>query len=210
MPSHGRARGRQLTRDLIVTDSHRLPHEPRLCELIFAAFRLADIQIARRRRGNVCAECDTPQSTPAHLDHTEGCRTGRVLRLLTRLAEESTTLPHPDERRTAGSELTLDSVSAADEDRPPLTQDAARLLAGTEYSEPWELDSIGDVRDAHGRMVVNQIGAELAGVEEETEFLGRIVACVNFCAGKATDELVAAVLLRVPEPIAAAPAGPMQ
>jgi hypothetical protein len=126
MLSHGRARGLQLTGDPLVTDSRRLPHEPRICELIFAASHLADIQIARRRTGNVCAECDTPQTTPAFLDHTAVCRTGRVLRLLDQLRKDSTTLPHHDERRTAGSELTLEPC-AAGEDRPHMQPPAPSL-----------------------------------------------------------------------------------
>jgi hypothetical protein len=99
-----------------VPDSRRLPYEPQLCELIFAARDLSKHQIKQRRTGDQCSECETRQSTRAFLEHKPGCKAGRVLRALDKICKESPSLPH-HERRTASSELTLEPC-AAGEDRP--------------------------------------------------------------------------------------------
>ena len=65
------------------------------------------------------------QTTAACLDHTAVCYAGRVLRLLDKIRKDSPSLPH-HERRTAGSELTLEPC-AAGEDRPHMPPPAPSL-----------------------------------------------------------------------------------
>ncbi len=109
-------------------DSRRLlPYEPQVCELIFAARDLSKHQIKRRRTGDQCSECETQQSTRDFLEHKPGCKAGRVLRALDEIIRKnSPSLPHHDERRTAGSELTLEPC-AAGEDRPHMQPPAPSL-----------------------------------------------------------------------------------
>jgi hypothetical protein len=116
-----------------VPDSRRLPYEPQLCDLIFAARDLSKYQIKQRRTGDQCSECETRQSTRAFLEHEPGCKTGRVLRALSKIIDLST-LPHHDERRTAGSELTPEPC-AAGEDRPHMQPPAPSLSPALVWGE---------------------------------------------------------------------------
>lgn len=48
-----------------------------------------------------------------------------------------------------------------------------------DYGEPWEVDSARGVRDESGWIICYPFGSK----EEEQKMAGRIVACVNACAG---------------------------
>jgi hypothetical protein len=76
------------------------------------------------------------------------------------------------------------------------------------FQEPWTYGDDRVVRDAAGRQVTDQVGAILSGHEEEDEFMQRIVACVNFCAGFSTEYLEEYVASREPGAVLAeSPAG---
>ena len=68
----------------------------------------------------------------------------------------------------------------------------------TGFQEPWAYGDDRAVRDGAGRQVTHQVGAILSGLEEEDDFMQRIVACVNYCAGLSTECLEESVALRRP------------
>jgi len=143
-------------------DSRRLSRDACLAELIFAARALAQNQITRLR-GTEELVCSLPE-----------CRTKQTTPDL---------LEHTDNCAAGRVFRALDGLLSL----PTLST----LGGAAVFHEPWSLDGIGVVRDGLGRMVTDQIGAELSGVDEDTAFMRRIVACVNHCAGMRTEDLEA-------------------
>src|ERR1700751_2887931 len=87
-PAAPRSR-RPRSRPLATEGSSRLPdirllspYEPQLCELLFAAHHLAVNQIIPVEDRRRCDECRINQTSPAGVDHTAECYTGRVLKLI--------------------------------------------------------------------------------------------------------------------------------
>jgi len=61
--------------------------------------------------------------------------------------------------------------------------------------EPWRMDmdlasdTTGQILDGRGVVVVDPYGSTLEEFSEEARYMRRIVACVNACAGVATEAL---------------------
>lgn len=157
-------------------------------ELILAANRLASVQITEPRDGwpAICHECGGMRFHRSQIVHRDDCRAGGVDRILVAMRDKTFT-PQPRKETRAHQDA---GAAAAGETRPQaqpfLVVDAA--AAGL-YGEPWALDNGGAVHDAAGNTIAEPVGCELVE-PDDIRAMERIVACVNFCNGVATEDLL--------------------
>jgi|SRR5579885_984777 hypothetical protein len=146
-----------------------------LTQLLFASRDLAHHQFSRRIFSSeiICIECRTPQINSEHLEHSEWCRTGRVIRVLSTLLA----LPiHQFKERSASRTISSEPAVVAVEEQP------RSLPYLVTCGEPWSVNEEGEIYDVHGQLVVDPYGSELVEVDT-LAVMQRIVDCVNSCAG---------------------------
>lgn len=174
-------------------------------ELALAAHRLANHRLVAAKGGwpAMCHDCGAKHPADLlNIPHQETCLTGGVVRVLVALglaelhqAFDRQSTP-PRKETTAPEDGSTDA--AARETRPRaipflVTEPAAAGLHG----EPWGIDDAdGSIHDAAGNTIVDPVGCELAE-PDDARIMHRIVACVNYCDGIATQHLKAARLLAV-------------
>ena len=134
-------------------------------KLMFAARRLAEKQVCRYGFTRViCQECAGDGPDAEHIEHFPTCNAGLVESLIGRIAALY-------ERGAARAE--------------------AAPAAYGDFGEPWfrDFDDPTSLRNQFDFEVCDGGGTELPG-EEEERYAGRIMACVNACAGVPTAALV--------------------
>ena len=158
-----------------------LQNEP-LFDLITSARRLAEANIRKNIDANEaeyehCIECGFSQRAyHFKLRHEKGCQTGKVLHL----AEffEEALQPNPTEVRKEAAPEPVPSAS-----------DGVRSRGS--FGEPWKWIGTpsGEVWVADRAETI--IARTVSGSPRESrDWAERIVACVNFCSGFSTEELI--------------------
>lgn len=172
-------------------------------ELALAASRLAAAHMTEAHEGwpAICRECDASHpSDLLSIPHRDTCRTGTLARVLYALAgviHAPDLHPTPPRKENpaekAGSTETSGTAAREMRPRPFLVRHNA--LPGL-YAEPWAIDETGAVHDSQGTTIAEPVGCELVE-PDDARAMERIVACVNYCDGIATDYLRRGVTLPI-------------
>jgi hypothetical protein len=145
-----------------------------LSQLIFAARNLALECVIGGISLRTCTKCYGSASGDMPLEHLSECGVGRVLRLVDALKEIP---PTSQPERRPCEEVSSEQANAAAEMQP---------RAISKFIEPWrwcEADGFRGIEDGNGIAIID---ASDLGVDEPEEraYCDRIIACVNFCAGR--------------------------
>lgn len=172
-------------------------------ELALAASRLAAAHLSEAREGRPaqCLECGASHHEDLlHILHREGCRTGAVARVLWALSCGDVVqafdlhLTPPRKETNAPIDVSPEpTAAAAREMRPRALPFLIRTnaLPGL-YAEPWAIDESGSVHDAQGVTIAEPVGCDLVE-PDDARAMERIAACVNYCDGIDTADLVRGV-----------------
>jgi hypothetical protein len=187
-----------------------------LVGLIRASHNIAISQFTTETAGSrtytVCGECGHAQPMHSTALHGMGCKVGALIARMNELEEYFETkrnlqaftqfqgpigtigeqmLPSAEDLdRTAEDEQIRQATMRG------LSQAIATCKAAVDqadgFGEPWTHVSDGEyqtVNTADGRIAVDMTGSDMI-LEDEALYASRIAACLNFCAGISTEDLV--------------------